>query len=55
MENEFEQQTPETPAEPAREPEVRRPGWQIWSARIALVIFILFVIIYYINIARGGR
>ena len=31
-----------------------RPRWQVWGARIALVLFILVVILYYINIARGG-
>ena len=31
-----------------------RPAWQVWGARIGLVIFILLVIMQYINIARGG-
>lgn len=31
-----------------------RPAWQIWSARIGLVLFILIIIMYYIQIARGG-
>ena len=31
-----------------------RPKWQIWAARIALVLFILLLIAYYINISRGG-
>lgn len=29
---------------------VPRPAWQIWGARIALVIFILGLIMYYCNI-----
>lgn len=31
-----------------------RPIWQVWTARVALVLFIILVIMYYINIARGG-
>ena len=31
-----------------------RPAWQVWAARAALVVFILFLIVYYINIF-GGR
>ena len=31
-----------------------RPAWQVWGARIALVIFILYLIMYYANILRGG-
>ena len=31
-----------------------RPTWQIWAARIGLVIVIIAVILYYINIATGG-
>ena len=32
----------------------RRPAWQIWGARVGLVIFILFVIYQYLCILRGG-
>ena len=32
-----------------------RPKWQVWAARIALVVFILILIMYYANIFRGGR
>ncbi len=31
-----------------------RPTWQVWMARIGLVLFIAVVIYYYIAIARGG-
>lgn len=31
-----------------------RPAWQIWGARVGLVIFILFVIHQYLCILRGG-
>ena len=31
-----------------------RPAYQIWAARIGLVIVIAGVILYYLQIARGG-
>ena len=31
-------------------PYVPRPKWQVWGARIVLVIFILGLIMYYCNI-----
>lgn len=31
-----------------------RPAWQLWAARIGLVLFILVVIYEYLSIARGG-
>ena len=31
-----------------------RPKWQVWLARVCLVLFIGLVIAYYINIMRGG-
>lgn len=34
---------------------VPRPRWQVWGARIGLVIFILFVIAQLLQIAGGGR
>ena len=33
---------------------VPRPAWQVWAARIGLVVFIGFLIMYYANIAGGG-
>ena len=33
---------------------IPRPAWQVWAARLALVLFVGIVIMYYINIARGG-
>ena len=33
---------------------VPRPAWQVWGARIALVLFILMILMYYLKIARGG-
>ena len=31
-----------------------RPAWQVWAARIGLVVFIIFLVMYYMNILRGG-
>ena len=31
-----------------------RPAWQVWSARVALVLFIGFVIYQILSIATGG-
>lgn len=33
---------------------IPRPKWQVWGARVALVLFIALIIMYMINIARGG-
>ena len=35
-------------------PYVPRPAYQVWAARIGLVVVIIAIIIYYLNIARGG-
>ena len=37
-----------------QEPYIPRPAWQVWAARIGLVVFILGVIAYYLNVFRGG-
>ena len=54
MENNMEKQ----PVNPAAEEEttgyVPRPAWQVWAARVALVIFIGFVILQIWQIAGGG-
>ena len=31
-----------------------RPKWQVWLARLGLVVFVLFLIMYYIILFRGG-
>ena len=31
-----------------------RPAWQVWAARIGLLVFVIFLVMYYINILRGG-
>ena len=33
---------------------VPRPAWQVWAARIALVLFIFVVIYQFLAIATGG-
>ena len=48
MENQNENTLPE------QEGYVPRPAWQVWGARVGLVLFILFVIWQIITIARGG-
>ena len=50
-----EETTEETTQQPEKEEYKPRPTWQIWAARIGLVLFIAYVIMYYINIMRGGR
>ena len=34
---------------------VPRPAWQVWAARIGLVVFILIVIAQILQIAMTGR
>ena len=31
-----------------------RPKWQVFGAWIALILFLLMLVLYYINIFRGG-
>ena len=50
MEEERMEQQPEAPE--GYEP---RPAWQVWGARIALVVFILGLIMYYCNIFGAVR
>ena len=33
---------------------VPRPAWQVWAARVGLVLFILFVIYQILTLAGGG-
>ena len=42
----------EIPAQ--QESYVPRPMWQVWGARIGLVLFLIFVAYQILNIARGG-
>ena len=36
-----------------KEEYIPRPRWQVWGARIALAVFIVFLILYYLVIFRG--
>ena len=47
-EQEFQMEVPEEDYKP-------RPKWQVWAARVALVIFILGLIMYYCNIFGAVR
>ena len=50
MENEELEQLPEEP----KKGYVPRPAWQVWAARVGLVIMIISIILYYWHIASGG-
>ena len=39
---------------PEEEGYVERPAWQVWGARIGLVLFIIILILYYGRMLRGG-
>ena len=41
---------------PETEPEAYkpRPAWQVWLARVGLVVVVICVILYYLHIFRGG-
>lgn len=47
---------PETPADAPQEQQrdTPRPAWQIWGARLAVVLFLILVAIQILSIARGG-
>lgn len=40
--------------QPERSGYVPRPRWQVWLARIGLVLFIITLIAYYLFFFRGG-
>ena len=40
------------PAEEAKK-YTPRPAWQVWAARIGLVIFVAFLVMFYLKVARG--
>ena len=52
MENE-ELELEQMPEEP-KKGYVPRPSWQVWLARIGLVLMIICVALYYWHIASGG-
>ena len=51
MENTHEYDNIEQPSEEGYTP---RPAWQVWGARIGLVLFLLFVAYQILSIAGGG-
>ena len=57
MEEERKDMLPEETTEVSQDKPhyVPRPMWQVWAARIALVVFILGMILYYLNVFGGGR
>ena len=54
MDNEMEKQPQEETAENETVGYVPRPAWQVWLARIALVLFLIIVFGQIYRIARGG-
>ena len=54
MDNNMEKQPVNPAAEEVTTGYVPRPAWQVWAARVALVIFIFIVIGQILRIARGG-
>jgi len=53
MENNMEKQPRDMAAEETTA-YVPRPAWQVWLARVALVLFLIIVIGQALRIARGG-
>ena len=51
----MDEEQKDTAPQEEQEGYVPRPVWQVWGARIALVVFIALILMYYVNIARGGR
>ena len=47
----MDEQRNETPQQPAYTP---RPAWQVWAARIGLVVFIGIVIVQILQLAGIG-
>ena len=53
-ENKTEITPEESTPEQQTETNTPRPAWQVWLARVALVLFIIIVIGQILRIARGG-
>ena len=49
----MDEQRSENPQQ-EQQPYTPRPAWQVWAARIGLAVFIAFLVMYYLNIFRGG-
>ena len=55
MENEeLQQEQPQQEQQEQPQGYSPRPRWQVWLARLALVIFLGFLFMYYMNILRSG-
>ena len=54
MENEEKQVTEAAPVQEEKPKYKPRPEWQVWGARIGLVVMIIAIVLYYIHIATGG-
>ena len=50
-----EEQVEDIPAEEEKPVYHPRPPYQVWAARVGLVIMIICVILYYWHIASGGK
>ena len=48
----MEENIPQVPEEEPKEAYVPRPAWQVWAARIGLVIMIISIILWLNNIAH---
>ncbi len=49
------QEHPQEQTDPApKEGYAPRPRWQVWAARVGLVLFILFILYQLLQIAGGG-
>ena len=51
--HENENQSPEVSL-PEESAYVPRPVWQVWAARVGLVLFLVYMIYRYVNMFRGG-
>lgn len=49
--DEMKETAKQTPEEEGYKP---RPVWQVWAARVALVLVILVVVYQFLSIATGG-
>ena len=47
-------ENPELEAEHPQEVYVPRPAWQVWAARLGVVVVIVCFILYLFHIATGG-
>ena len=55
IQEEIPQEQKEVLDEEPKEGYAPRPAWQVWGARIGLVAFILFLIMYYMTVLRGNK